>query len=178
VSDQPTERDQVHLDQHLVLIGMTGSGKSSVGQLCARRIGAEFVDADEFLERLTGTTVRSLFELEGEAGFRRREHEVLAELVQRDPPIVLASGGGVVLAEDNRALLRSGRCRVVWLRIEPDALEQRVRNREHRPLLDDDPVGALQAMWTERAPLYHEVADAIVSVENRTIAEVVEAVLR
>ncbi len=170
--------DRNHLDRHLVLVGMSGAGKSSVGRICAERLGVEFVDADDVLEETAGCSIRELFDSEGEPGFRRREHEALAALLEREKPAVIASGGGVVLLEENRQLLASSRARVIWLRIEPDALEQRVRNRTHRPLLDGDPAAALRAMWAEREPLYREVADAIVSVEHRSVAEVVEAVLR
>lgn len=166
------------LDRHLVLVGMSGAGKSSVGRACADRLGVGFVDVDHALEETTSRSIRELFETEGEAGFRRREHELFRDLLDREAPTVIASGGGVVLLEENRKLLCSPRCRVVWLRIEPDALRHRVVNRAHRPLLDGDPDAALHAMWVEREPLYQEVADVIVSVEHRSVGEVVEAVLR
>jgi shikimate kinase len=178
MSAQRSVDDRRRLDRHLVLIGMSGAGKSSVGRICAERLGAEFVDADDVVETSAGCSIRELFESEGEHGFRRREHEVLVSLLGREEPAVIASGGGVVLLDENRELLASPRARVIWLRIEPQALEQRVRNRTHRPLLDGDSVAALQAMWVEREPLYRQVADAIVSVEHRSVADVVEAVLR
>lgn len=172
------ETNRSGLDRHLVLVGMSGAGKSSVGRACADRLGARFIDVDHALEESTGRSIREVFEAEGESGFRRREHEVFRDLLASEAPAVIASGGGVVLLEENRELLRSPRCRVIWLRIEPDALRHRVANRAHRPLLDGDPDAALHAMWVEREPLYQEVADAIVSVEHRTVGEVVEAVLR
>lgn len=178
MSDGRAVLDRSGLDRHLVLVGMSGAGKSSVGRVCADRLGVAFVDADQALEESTQQSIRDLFETEGERGFRRHEQEMLTQLLERDDPMVIASGGGVVLSEANRELLRSSRCRVIWLRIEPDALRHRVSNRAHRPLLDGDPETALRAMWIEREPLYQEVADAIVSVEHRSVAEVVEAVLR
>ena len=91
---------------------------------------------------------------------------------------MIAAAGGAVLREENRAALRLANARVVWLCAGPSAVADRVRTGAHRPLLDDDPEAVLQRMWTDREPLYREVADAIVGVEGRTVHEVLEAVLR
>lgn len=163
---------------HLVLIGLTGTGKSTVGRLCAERLGRPFVDCDHEIERVAGRSVRAIFEELGEDSFRDYEHHVLIEVLERHEPQVVATGGGVVLRDDNRARLRADDVRVVWLQADPSLLLDRVRSTTHRPLLDDDPASTLQTMWATREPLYREVADAIVSVDNRSVADVADAVLR
>lgn len=164
--------------QHLVLVGLTGSGKTTVGRLAAERLGRPFVDTDAEIEQRTGRTVRAIFAEDGEARFRDIEAEVLADCLHRDEPSVIAAAGGAVLRDENRQCLRSAQARVVWLCAGPSAVLDRVRSGSHRPLLDDDPEAVLKRMWDTREPLYREVADAIVGVEGRTLGEVLEAVLR
>lgn len=165
-------------DQHLVLVGMMGAGKSTVGRIVAERLGRRLIDSDEAIEERTGRTVREIFATDGEDVFRDLETEALRDALAASDPAVVAAAGGVVLREENRRLLRSSGARVVWLSADPAILVERVRSGMHRPLLDDDPAGVLQRMWDEREPLYREVADAIVTVEGRSVGEVVEAVLR
>lgn len=164
--------------QHIVLVGMMGAGKSSVGRVLARRLGRKLYDSDEMVEARTGRTVREIWADEGEAAFRALETEVLTEALAADEPSVVAAAGGVVLSEANRDVLRSSGAHVVWLLAEVELLLERVRNGMHRPLLDDDPEGTLRSMFETRASLYREVADAIVSVDHRTVNDVAGAVLR
>jgi shikimate kinase len=165
-------------DQHLVLVGMMGSGKSTVARVMAERLHRVVLDSDDMIERRTGRTVRDIFATDGEAVFRSIESEVLHEALQSTEPCIIAAAGGVVLSEANRAALRSSGARVVWLCADPATLVDRVRGAGHRPLLDADPAGTLQRMFTEREHLYREVADAIVLVDGRSVADVVEAILR
>lgn len=148
----------------VVLVGMMGSGKSTVGRRLARRLERPFVDADEELVRRSGRTVREWFEAEGEAGFRAAESELLADLLSAPGPAVIASGGGVVTSEANRRLL-ADHALVVWLRAGAPYLVSRVTQKGHRPLLDDDPTATIERLLAERAPLYAEVADLVVDVE-------------
>lgn len=164
--------------QHLVLVGLTGSGKTTIGRLAAERLGRPFVDTDAEIEVRAGRTVRAIFAEDGEAAFRDLEADVLAECLGRHEPSVIAAAGGAVLRPENRACLRAADARVVWLCAGPAAVLERVRSGSHRPLLDDDPEAVLARMWEMREPLYREVADAIVGVEGRTLVEVLEAVLR
>lgn len=165
-------------DQHLVLVGMMGSGKSTVARIVADRLGRRVIDSDAVIEARTGRTVREIFAADGEAAFRALETEVLVDALADPEPAVIAAAGGVVLSPANRdALARSG-ARVVWLCADPATLASRVRHGVHRPLLDGDPLGTLQRMTSEREALYREVADAIVTVDNRAPVEVAEAVLR
>lgn len=165
-------------DQHIVLVGMMGSGKSSVGRAIARRLDRTLYDSDDMVEARTGRTVREIWSSDGEDAFRSIESEVLSEALAAATPAVVAAAGGVVLSEANRTVLAHSNVHVVWLMADVDLLVDRVKNGMHRPLLDDDPEGTLRTMFDQRAGLYQQVADAIVSVDNRTIHEVAGAVLR
>jgi shikimate kinase len=168
----------IRADQHLVLVGMMGVGKTTVGRALADRLDRQLVDSDAVIEARTGRTVREIFADDGEPAFRALESDVLLESLAAPEPLVIAAAGGVVLSAANRAALKDGRARVVWLCADPTTLLDRVRNGVHRPLLDDDPAGTLQRMFVEREPLYRQVADAIVLVDHRSVFEIVEAVLR
>ena len=165
-------------NSHIVLVGMMGAGKSSVGRVLARRLGRELFDSDEMIETRTGRTVRDIWLEDGEPAFRALEAEVLSDSLASSPPSVIAAAGGVVLSEANRTVLKGTDAHVVWLLADVDLLVDRVRNGMHRPLLDDDPEGTLRRMYEERSDLYQDVADAIVSVDHRSINDVAGAVLR
>ncbi len=165
-------------DQHLVLVGLMGVGKSTVARLVGERLGRPVLDSDHVIEARTGRTVREIFASDGEPAFRALETEALVDALANPVPSVIAAAGGVVLSAANRAALETGNARVVWLCADPATLVERVRSGGHRPLLDGDPAGTLQRMSEERAPLYREVADAIVLVDHRSLSDIVEAVLR
>jgi shikimate kinase len=165
-------------DRHIVLVGMMGAGKSSVGRALARRLDRTLYDSDEMVEQRHGRTVREIWRIDGEAAFRKLETEVLVEALAAPEPAIVAAAGGVVLSVDNRAALSTDAATVVWLVAGIDVLLERVRNGMHRPLLDDDPERTLSAMFEERAPLYREVADVIVSVDNRSVDDIARAVIR
>ncbi len=164
--------------QHIVLVGMMGAGKSSVGRALGERLGRPLLDSDSMIEARTGRTVREIWLDVGEPAYRELETEVMAEALAAEQPAVIAAAGGVVLSERNREMLTTSDAHVVWLLADVDVLLARVRNGMHRPLLDDDPEGTLRKMFDDRAPLYREVADAIVSVDQRSVSDVAQAVLR
>lgn len=165
-------------DRHIVLVGMMGAGKSSVGRVLAKRLDRQLLDSDEIVERRTGRTVREIWNSDGEAAFRELETEMLREAVASTTPAVIAAAGGVVLSEANRAVLNGQDAHVVWLLADVELLLERVKAGMHRPLLDDDPEGTLRQMYADRNDLYQEVADAIVSVDHRSIHDVAGAVMR
>lgn len=141
----------------IFLIGMMGSGKSTIGRLLAHELDFEFIDADRELEHRAGVSVASIFELEGEDAFREREAELLGELTAR-PRIVLATGGGAVLRPANRQLLRS-RGFVIYLQANADELARRTRGDTARPLLQvEDRHGRIGELLDQRGPLYRETA--------------------
>ncbi|MCU1367368.1 MAG: aroK [Ilumatobacteraceae bacterium] len=164
--------------RHLVLVGLMGSGKTTIGRVLAQRLHRELLDSDSMIEAREGRTVRTIFQDDGEDAFRKIETEVLIEALAAEQKAVIAAAGGVVLRAENRAALRASGARVVWLRADPTTLVERVKSGSHRPLLDDDPKGTLERMAADRSDLYREVADAIVTVDNRNVSDVVEAVLR
>ena len=165
-------------DQHVVLVGLMGVGKSTVARVLGERLGRPVLDTDAMIEARTGRAVRSIFADDGEDVFRDIEVAVLAEALAATRPSVIAAAGGVVLRAENRAVLGHANARVVWLCADPTLLLERVRGGAHRPALDHDPAGTLRHMRETREPLYREVADIIVSIDGRSVADVVDAVLR
>lgn len=141
----------------IFLIGMMGVGKTTIGRLLAQAAGLEFVDCDRELEARAGASVATIFEVEGEEGFRRREAALLDELTQRHG-IVLATGGGAVLREDNRRVLRE-RGLVVYLHSTVDEIVRRTRRDTARPLLQtENPRARIEQLVHEREPLYRQTA--------------------
>ncbi len=165
-------------NEHIVLIGMMGVGKSSVGRAVAAALHRPLLDTDVLVEQVAGRSVRDIWTEDGESAFRDLEAEVVAEVLAADEPSVVAAAGGVVLRPENRAVLADSHAHVVWLCADVHVLLARVRNGMHRPALDDDPEGTLAQMLDTREPLYKEVADAIVSVDHRSVGDVTQAVLR
>lgn len=148
-------------EEPIILIGMMGAGKSTVGRDYARRHSLEFIDCDHELEARTGVKIPTIFEIEGEAGFRRRESQLIEELAARTG-VVLGTGGGVVLSADNRAVLQRHGI-VVYLNVPPRVLWERTRHDRSRPLLQvPNPRERIESLYRERDPLYREVADIIV----------------
>lgn len=147
--------------RNIYLIGMPGSGKSTIGRSLAKCLHLTFVDADHALADRTGVAIATIFELEGEAGFRQRETALMAELSKRSD-ILVATGGGAILRGDNRALLRATGV-VVYLRAKLDDLWARTQNDTKRPLLRaENPRAILASLLEIREPLYAEIADLVV----------------
>lgn len=168
--------------RRVLLVGMMGAGKTTVGRLLADRLGWRYADSDEEVEATTGRTVRELFEAGGEEAFRPLESAALTAALAADEPSVIAVAGGAVLDASNRALLRRSGT-VVWLRAAPATLlhrivPERASSDGHRPLLEHDPEGVLVGLDRQRRPLYEEVSDVVVDVDELDPPEVVERVAR
>jgi shikimate kinase len=161
---------------NLFLVGMMGSGKTTLGRALAQRLDVPFADTDRMLVERTGVPVTTIFEIEGEEGFRRRESAVLAELATGEDRVV-ATGGGAVLSAANREVMRSGGT-VIYLRARLDHLWERTRHDTSRPLLaTPDPRATLAAILEARDPLYREVAHIVVDTGSQSAATLVSRVV-
>jgi len=154
-----------------------GAGKTSVGRQLAKTLKCEFVDSDKEIEDRTGVNIPTIFDIEGEQGFRSRESQVIDELTQR-AGLVLATGGGAVLAQSNRVALQS-RGIVIYLHGSIDQLYQRTHRDRNRPLLQtDNPKQRIAELLEHRDPIYREVADHIVETDGQTVHKVVTAIMQ
>jgi len=167
----------VNTHTNIYLVGLMGAGKTTIGRQLARRLGRNFYDSDHEIVERTGVPIPTIFEIEGEPGFRRREQQTIAELSKmRD--IVMATGGGVVLDPENRRCLRDSGW-VVYLNVPPLMLYQRTRNDRNRPLLQvEDPLARLESLHAERDPLYRETANLVVEGGQLVAAGVVQYLIR
>ena len=162
--------------EKIALVSMPGGGKSTVGRHLARRLNWDFVDSDSVIEHRVGSSIRSFFEREGEARFRDIEQEVIAEWADA-PNSVLATGGGAVLREANRLMLRQHAI-VVYLRSTPEDLFRRLRNDSKRPLLQvADPLARLRELYSVRDPLYREAAHFSVDTGRPSVPTLVNMIL-
>lgn len=163
-------------DRNIFLVGMMGAGKTTVGKALARRLGRTFVDCDREIVERTGVPIATIFEIEGEEGFRRRESQVLAELAGRRGTVV-ATGGGAVLAEANRRAMRASGT-VIYLRVALDHLHERTRRDTARPLLaTGDRRATLRDLLDKRDPLYREAADLVVDSGAQSPATLAQRVI-
>ena len=160
----------------IILFGPPGAGKSTIGRMLAAKLGFDFVDTDHIIEQRTGADISWIFDVEGEAGFREREHQILAE-VSLTPSIVAATGGGIVLREDNRAILH-GLDAVVYLNAGLEQLVERTSKDKKRPLLQvENPKARIEALLNERRPLYEAVADFCITTDGQSPKSTVQSIL-
>jgi shikimate kinase len=163
--------------RHLVLIGLMGVGKTTVGEVLATRLGRQLADSDLRIEAMTGRTVKQILEADGVHAMRHAEAAALFDALADEQPRVIAAAAGVVLDPDDRERLRAADAEVVWLTADPTVLAPRTATRAHRPWLDADAVGTLRRMQDEREPLYREVADRAVAVDGLTPDEIADRIL-
>lgn len=163
--------------KNVYLIGAMGVGKTTIGKQLAQHLNVPFKDSDLEIESVTGASIPLIFEVEGEAGFRKREADMIAKLTQ-ESPLVLATGGGVILNPTNRqCLIKQGM--VIYLRASLDALLERTRHHKNRPLLQtENPRQRFEKILTEREPLYLETADWVLDTENKSIRRIVNEIIQ
>ena len=163
--------------QNIFLIGPMGAGKTTVGKQLSEALHLDFVDSDHEIQRRTGVDVPTIFEFEGEDGFRNREQAMIDELTAR-AGVVLATGGGAVLRELNRQHL-SSRGFVVYLQCTPEQQFERTHRDKNRPLLQtENPLDKLRSLMQERDPLYRRIADLVISTEGRNTNSVVREIFK
>jgi len=175
-SSPPPAVDPALRARTLVLVGMMGAGKSSVGKRLAHALDLPFKDADEEIERAAGLTIPDIFALRGEAEFREGERRVIARLLD-EPSHVLATGGGAFVNPETRALVRTKNAVSIWLKADPEVLARRVGRKDNRPLLrGKDPRQALTELLAAREPAYSQ-ADLIVESDDGPHHHTVDAIL-
>jgi shikimate kinase len=162
---------------NIFLVGMMGAGKSTVGKAIARRLGRDFIDCDREIIERTGVPIATVFEIEGEEGFRRRETSVLADLARRRAAVI-ATGGGAVVAEENRRLMRDSGT-VVYLRASVDHLHERTRHDSNRPLLaGGNRRATLAALLEARESLYLDAAHVVVESGGQSATSLAAKVIQ
>lgn len=165
----------------IVLVGLMGTGKTTVARTLSDHYKADCLDTDKLVEQTAGLTVRDIFAKHGEEVFRSMESDVLAQCLRSPQHAVIAGAGGVVLRQENRDMLNharnEGRAVVVWLHARPEVLVERTKKGGHRPLLDEDRAGTLERLTKERAPFYSEVADIVVDVSERSTDSVTSLII-
>lgn len=163
--------------QHIALVGLMGSGKTTVGRLVAEELGWPLIDSDLVVQERTGMTVAELWERGGEPAYRPHEREAVSQALAGPGPDVVAVAAGAIEDPVAVASLRQDHVVRVWLRAEPETVAGRVRLSDHRPLIHDDPFGVLAGHARERADAYEAVADLVLDVEGRTPEELASRIV-
>ena len=156
---------------NIILIGPMGSGKTSTGRILAKEMGFDFIDTDEAIVESTGVSIAYIFDVEGEAGFRKREHKELMKFLGKDN-MVIATGGGITTHDKSRMILQ-GQKKVVYLKTSIEKQIERATVSDNRPLLiDTDPASKLQELMLTREPLYEEISDIKIDTNERRPSEI------
>ena len=176
LDSQRTYWHKTPMKKNIVLVGLMGAGKSTVGRYLAKRLKMDFYDSDAEIEQRTGVNIATIFEIEGEEGFRAREEQMIAKLCKLEN-IILATGGGSVLNEKNRQVIqKTGH--VLYLSTSAEQLYARIRHDRSRPLMQtENPLQTLTDLLSAREPYYLEVADSIIKTGQQRINVVISRIL-
>lgn len=164
--------------KHIALIGFMGCGKTMVGIKLAQQLQLNHIDTDKVIEIMEGRSIMRIFEEDGEDYFRKLESELLAEAVAAADQLVISTGGGAILLAKNRELLKQ--TVVFYLQVSPEVIYERVKNDTSRPLLagDNDLLARIRGILAEREQLYLEVADKVISADNKRISDIIDEIRR
>ena len=172
----PAQKALLNQAPNIYLIGLMGAGKSTAGRLLAQTMGREFYDSDDEIVKRTGASIPTIFEIEGEAGFREREQRMIAELCPKKS-VILGTGGGAILREANREALKNTGW-VVYLSTSPERLINRTRYDKNRPLLQTaDPLSVLTQLYEVRHPIYQDLADIVITTGAGHVTHVVAHII-
>lgn len=165
------------MPQNIFLVGPMGAGKTSIGKRLSKRLKREFVDSDRVLEERTGVSITTIFELEGEDGFRERETKILRELANLEHAVI-ATGGGIVVREINRPILKKNGT-IIYLQASVDTQLKRTRHDKKRPLLQtENRRDKLQALAKQRNPIYEELADIVIHTDSQSISNSISQIIK
>ena len=172
----PAQKALLNQAPNIYLIGLMGAGKSTAGRLLAQTMGREFYDSDDEIVKRTGASIPTIFEIEGEAGFREREQRMIAELCAKKS-VILGTGGGAILREANREALKNTGW-VVYLSTSPERLINRTRYDKNRPLLQTaNPLSVLTQLYEVRHPIYQDLADSVITTGAGHVTHVVAHII-
>ena len=176
LSITPAQKVLLNQAPNIYLIGLMGAGKSTAGRLLAQTMGREFYDSDDEIVKRTGASIPTIFEIEGEAGFREREQRMIAELCAKKS-VILGTGGGAILREANREALKNTGW-VVYLSTSPERLINRTRYDKNRPLLQTaNPLSVLTQLYEVRHPIYQDLADIVITTGAGHVTHVVAHII-
>ena len=165
------------MPQNIFLVGPMGAGKTSIGKRLSKRLKREFVDSDRVLENRTGVSIATIFELEGEEGFRDRETKILRELAKSEHSVI-ATGGGIVVREINRPILKENGT-IVYLQASVDTQLKRTQHDKKRPLLQtDNRRDKLLALAKQRNPIYEDLADIVIHTDSQSISNSLSQIIK
>ncbi len=165
------------MKKNIILVGLMGAGKSTVGRHLAKRLQMDFYDSDAVIEQRNGVSIATIFEIEGEKGFRAREEQIITELCGEDN-IILATGGGSVLSENNRTVIQAAG-HVIYLCTSAEQLYARIRHDKSRPLMQtENPLQTLRNLLKERESYYFEIADSVIKTGQQRVNVVINRILR
>jgi shikimate kinase len=161
----------------IILVGMMGAGKTTIGKLLSNQLGFNFIDLDRKIEEKSGVKINTIFEIEGEEGFREREYVALNEALAEEK-VVISTGGGVVVKEINRSLIKKSEAMVIYLKANLDILVGRLKNDKTRPMLDkDNKQLSLQQLLSKREPFYENLADFIIDTSHLKTNDVLKMII-